>query len=191
MNYDTDGAPPTREAVLLTGGASRRMGQDKSRLFVGDEELAVRLARELRLVCRRVTVLGREAVDGCDFLADVGEFEGPLAAIARFRPSAQTVFVASCDMPRFDSSVVIDLAERLGTRLGAVPIVEGREQPLCALYRAEAIEQAAEAFAQGERRIMTWLKGLQPVFVLAESLSNPSGVLGANTPEELRAILEG
>ena len=44
--------------VLLTGGASRRMGTDKARLVVDGETLAARSARVLAAVCEPVIEVG-------------------------------------------------------------------------------------------------------------------------------------
>ena len=90
------------EAILLTGGASRRMGVDKAALTVGGMPLGEKIARELAKTCDRVTVLGKHPIPGLEFLADEGDYEGPLLALSRFKPTRQHVFVASCDLPLFD-----------------------------------------------------------------------------------------
>src|SRR5690242_14358652 len=114
------------EAVVLTGGASTRMGQDKATLSVGGTLLAVHIATELSKVCEPVTICGREPVAGFPFLADDLESHCPLVALSRFGPTRPLVFVASCDLPLYDSSVVADLAARIGDLQAAVPTVEGR-----------------------------------------------------------------
>ncbi len=45
--------------ILLTGGASRRLGVDKASLVVDGETLAARAARVLTLVCAPVIEVGR------------------------------------------------------------------------------------------------------------------------------------
>lgn len=170
------------EAVLLTGGRSSRMGRDKAAIPIDGVPMGERIARELARVCEPVTVVGRSAIEGFAFLEDEEEFAGPLVALSRVRPVAEFVFVASCDLPLFDASVVEELAVRIGDADAAIPVVDGRLQPLCALYRASAFGR----ISPGQRRVMAWLGSLQAVGVT--DLPRPEAVRNANLPEELDAL---
>jgi molybdenum cofactor guanylyltransferase len=179
------------EGILLTGGASRRMGHDKAALLIEGVPLAERIASELAKRAAPVTVLGRESIAGFGFLADSGEYQGPLVALSRFVATKPFVFVAACDLPAFDAGVVDVLGERIGEYDAAIPEVEGRLQPLCALYRAEALRAIPELVAAGERRIMRWMDGLRIVSVPAQELPSLLAATSVNTPDELRAIVDG
>ncbi|HEY0868516.1 MAG TPA: molybdenum cofactor guanylyltransferase [Fimbriimonas sp.] len=171
------------EGVLLTGGASRRMGTDKAGLPVEGRSLALKIAEELRKACEPVTVLGRRPLQGFEFLLDEDEFQGPMAALARFAPTQPYVFVASCDLPLFESSVVQDLAARIEGYDAAIPDLGGRLQPLCALYRREAFDRLRDLREKGEQRIMRWIDGLDIVTVPGwEATRN------VNTPEEWSSL---
>lgn len=120
---------------------------------------------------------------------------GPLAGMAEALRFAQArgcdaVWVLPCDAPR----IPLDLAERLCRALGdtgqvaaptlAVPDGEARWQPAHALLRTAALPALEAALAQGERRVMGWLRGLNPVAVpypadAAEAFAN------LNRPEDL------
>jgi molybdopterin-guanine dinucleotide biosynthesis protein A len=173
------------EAVLLTGGESRRMGRDKAQVSIGGVPMAERIATELAAVCLSVTVLGTAPLSHHAFVHDHAQYEGPLVALAGFVPTCEYVFVASCDLPIFNRSVVLDLAHFIGDADGCVPVLDGRLQPLCGLYRASAWTLLIASVAQGERRIMRWIDGMQVEQVEASSLSHPRAVANANTPEEL------
>ncbi len=175
------------EAVLLTGGASRRMGTDKASLLVHGVPMAERIARELAKACDPVTVIGRSSLPGYLFLEDKDEFAGPLAALAAFTPTRPLVFIASCDLPRFNAQLIEELEEALDDADAAIPSVEGRLQPLCALYRAEALTRARALAEQGEKRVMRWVDTLR---VKTVEPKNEEALRSANTPEELRALLE-
>lgn len=177
----------TLEAVLLTGGASRRMGRDKALLVVDGETLADRMVRKLTVMGLPVTVLGRTPVSGAAFRADEEEFAGPLSALERFSPSAQGVFVGSCDMPLFDGRILDILVDRIGEADAAVPVVGRWRQPLCALYRASAFGAIPRA---RRRSMMGWLELLVIAEVQEEQLGvEPSTLGSANTPEELSTLL--
>ena len=53
----------TPAGILLTGGASRRMGTDKATIVVGGETLARRTARLLSAVCDPAVEVGPGASD--------------------------------------------------------------------------------------------------------------------------------
>lgn len=175
------------EAVLLTGGASRRMGVDKAKIVIDGEPLGERLAVLLATAAEPVTVLGREPVRGAAFLADEEAYAGPLAALRRFVPTKPFVFIASCDLPTFEPILVPLLKKLIGDAEACVPIADGRLQPLCALYRSDALVKIPGANA----RIMKWVEGLEVRRVEVEELITagiePSAVRGVNTPEDLAA----
>lgn len=180
--------PSTIQAVILTGGASRRMGRDKASLEVDSVSIALRTARKLDELQIPVTVLGRTPLEGFGFIADQQDFQGPLVALSALTPSRQWVFVASCDMPRFEASIVRELANRAASTDAEafIPTIEGRLQPLLGLYRAEAFA----CLSKDMRSMVAWLNTLRVVTVpLEESGLDVRHYLSANTPEELASIL--
>ena len=86
------------EAVVLTGGESRRMGFDKASIAIDGVPQADRIVRQFLAAGLPVTVLGRQPINGAAFLPDEEMFGGPIAALTRFVPSAEFVFVSSCDL---------------------------------------------------------------------------------------------
>jgi molybdopterin-guanine dinucleotide biosynthesis protein A len=180
----------TLEAVVLTGGSSRRMGADKAKLPVHGVPMAERIVQLLTAAGIPVTILGKEPIGGASFLKDKEESGGPIAALAAFKPQADYVFVASCDLPRFDSRIVAFLRQRIGDADACAPQVDGFRQPLCALYAKSAFDRLATL---EDQCAMGWLKALRTTIVpesdLIEAGLKPSLARGANTPEELAAAL--
>lgn len=170
------------EAVILTGGASRRMGMDKASILIEGEPMAARIARLLTAEGIPVTICGREPIAGYSFLPDSETFAGPLSALARFEPTVELVLVASCDLIGFDPAIVSILASRIADHDAAVPTLEGRLQPLCALYRPTAFAHAGELVRLGEKRVMRWLDLLD---VLSIDDIDPTWLRNANTPQDL------
>lgn len=168
------------------------MGREKSRLLVDGEPVAERTARELGRFCERVTILGREKLSGHHFLADQDEFAGPLVALSRFKPTADMVFVASCDLPLFDGETV-HLLHSLATAGSdaVVPEIGSHLQPLCALYSPDSWTHIS---LEGEKKsLMSWLRSLK-VRVVGEQEFVSAGISlkslqSANTPNEWATLM--
>lgn len=178
-------------SILLTGGASHRMGTDKAGLLVNGELLGHRLARQLRIAGCEPTVLGRTPIEDYRFLPDDQMFAGPLSALRAFTPTSELVFVLSCDVPLFDASVCTILLSVLEQSDAAIPMISGRLQPLCALYRRSAWNSLAELRSE---RVMDWIATLN-ARALDEKALTSSGIDAAwctsvNTPSELEELLQ-
>lgn len=173
------------EAVILTGGSSRRMGSDKANLMVGNQTLLSRTIEQLAKY--PTTVLGPQG------MADENPGEGPMAALAAYEPRADLVFVAACDMPLFDGRIVSALSCLIEDVGAVVPVAEARLQPLCALYRTPSLHLLRDLHRAGKRRMMAWLDGLMVRRVERDELEaagiDPRSTCSANTPAELQQLL--
>src|SRR5687768_5891466 len=99
-------------AVILAGGESRRMGQDKAWLNVDGVPLisrALAIVRELAI--DEIFISGRSGQDystfGCPVLEDLRPDLGPLGGIERSlaASTASAVLVQAVDLPRMNSRV--------------------------------------------------------------------------------------
>jgi len=180
------------EAVILTGGASTRMGADKAKLEVLGEAQAVRIANLLRGIGLPVTFLGPQKFADYPHQTDRERGAGPLAALASYAPKSSSVFVVSCDLPAFDPRLVSCLKTSLGAADAAMPRIEGRQQTLCALYRDRCFPIAAEVLKSGDRRVKAWVSRLY-VKNVDETMLQSAGLaiescLSANSPEEFERL---
>jgi molybdenum cofactor guanylyltransferase len=182
-------------ALLLTGGASRRLGRDKATLMVGGVPLARRTAALLIEVADPVIEVG----PGYTGLAHVGEEPsgaGPLAALAAgwtalglSSGSSQAVLVVATDLPHLTGGLLALLAGH--PDLGCVIPVDrsGRPQTLCARYPAATLARAVPLVAAGQRAVRALLEG-EPVTWLAPSqwepaAGRPDGLADIDTPDDL------
>jgi molybdopterin-guanine dinucleotide biosynthesis protein A len=148
-------APPVA-GLLLTGGASRRLGVDKATLRLDGETLADRAARVLTRVCRPVLEVG----PGVTGLARVDEGTrrgGPLVALAaggealRARGHTGPAIMLAVDLPRVGEALLELLRDWPGA-LTVVPEVDGRAQTMCARYGGDAL-LAAQSLVDGGGRV--------------------------------------
>ena len=137
----SDTAPPY-DAIVLAGGAARRLGgADKALLTVGAQTMldraltAVSGAESVVVVGPRRDVALPRAVR---WTREEPAGSGPPAALAAGAAAvgARVVVVLAVDTPLVDRSLVEALLQRLGGADAAVLVdVEGCRQPLIAAYR--------------------------------------------------------
>jgi molybdopterin-guanine dinucleotide biosynthesis protein A len=150
-------APARLAGLLLTGGASRRLGTDKGQLVLAGETLAARAARSLSAVCGPVLEVG----GGMSALPAIRERPaggGPLAAIAaggaalRERGHHGAAIVLAVDFPNVTEPLLELLRDWPGEPT-AVPSDEGRLQVACARYGGDALLAAQSLVIGGVRAL--------------------------------------
>ena len=196
--------------VVLAGGASRRLGQDKALLRIGagatllERTVATVQAAGLREVVLSVSTVERgrtlreavPAVAGLRLVVDAEPGRGPLgalhAALSAF-PHHHVLLVA-CDMPRLDVAALRALLEKPRDADAVVPRVAGWDQPLAALYGPACLPLTARLLEQGRLALRDLLAapGLRVRF-LDETRLARAGVSAAafdnvNTPADLEAL---
>jgi molybdenum cofactor guanylyltransferase len=146
-------------AVILAGGKSSRMGRDKAWLQVDGESL---LARQVRLVrevgANEVFISGRANTDysglGCrvvrDRLVDAGPLGGIESSLAA--SSSSLLLVLAVDMPKMQVQLLSRLVSRCGERVGVIPRVNGKIEPLAAFYPKAAAGLIEESFSASRRK---------------------------------------
>jgi molybdenum cofactor guanylyltransferase len=184
-------------AVLLTGGASRRMGSDKARLLGPDgQTLAERTATLLGAVAGPAVEVGSGA-SGLPTVPDDHPGQGPLAAVATGvralseRGWAGGALVVATDMPRLDAGLVTWLADHSFPG-SVVPVVDGERQWLCARYDGPTLAGAGPLVAAGHRRMADLVEGRSYHAAGPDEwalVSSPLAPRDADTPEELADLM--
>jgi molybdopterin-guanine dinucleotide biosynthesis protein A len=190
------------EGFILAGGASSRMGEDKSRLTLGGRTFVESATRTLRAVTTCVSVVSSR--DGAeshglplvrDLRAGVGALGGLHASLASCR--AEWAAVVACDLPFVTGELLTRLVSMCADDMDAVvPVQEdGRLQPLCALYRSRVcLEEVEEMIRADELRPRLLLSRVRARRVAFEELSDLEGsrrlFLNVNTPEDYARALD-
>jgi len=180
----------TCAGVLLTGGASRRMGTDKATIVINCETLAARTARVLASVCEPVIEVG-SGVSGLPCVREDPPGAGPLAALVAGADAlaSDVVLLLACDLPFVDIPVLRLLAQWPGTRT-AVPIAGDRSQYACARYGPAALTEARRALRRGESSLKA-ICGADRDDVSESAwraLGPPNTFADIDTPEDLRRL---
>jgi molybdenum cofactor guanylyltransferase len=143
--------------ILLTGGASRRMGLDKASLVVEGQIAAVRLGAMLASTTSPALEVGN-ATSGLPSIQEAPRGAGPLVAVAaaavelRRRGGTGPAVVLACDLPLLTEALVRYLVDWDGEG-AVVPVVDGRRQPLCARWSAADLRAAIELAGSGQRSL--------------------------------------
>lgn len=198
----TGGRPaPACAGILLTGGASRRMGRDKAAIVVeGDDgpvTLAERTARILESVAAPVVEVGPPRGDRW-VVREHPPGSGPLAAtVAGWEALAArgwtgAVLVVATDLPNLAAGLLRWLAGLPEDR-AVVPVAGDRVQPLCARYRASDLDRARALVASGRRAMSDLVAAADPVLIPEAVWSVPAGGGAAlddvDSPADLDRVL--
>jgi molybdopterin-guanine dinucleotide biosynthesis protein A len=185
--------------ILLAGGRSRRMGQDKAFVKFGGVFLLQHVLAVLSQAAAEVVVVRApdqplpelEVRPGTtlrvvrDSVSDQGPLQGLADGVQALKAAPEAVFVLSCDLPRLGPEWLHKLQQHLTGEWDVVGTeTEGIPNPLLALYRLAVLQQAPELVRRGEQRPITLWSGFR-TRLLRPQPSEALLVRDANTPEEL------
>lgn len=191
------------EGFILTGGNSRRMGTDKSRLVLAGQSFVERIAGELAAVTSSIKVVGGEVADGAlkqkmnlqtapDVYPQWGALGGLHAALAAC--SASWALIVACDLPFVTSELFTRLAGVRENNEAVAPIQKNTiPQPLCSLYRLDpCLRRAEQLIKSGERKPVALLQSVRTRWVSFGELSDLEGADNffdnINTPEDFARV---
>ena len=187
-------------AVILCGGESRRMGQDKAKLQVGKYTFLEQIVRnimdngpdEMFLSVRRKNDYSEIKVT---HIEDLEQNKGPLMGIYSVMcvASYEKIWVTSCDMPFIDWQVAEELAVYFEDGIDAVIPVDrtGKKYVLCAWYRKSTLEILKEQLESGDLKVKHLLGRLRVCYVAVEGLTDGSHKFqNINTREEYQTFTE-
>jgi molybdenum cofactor guanylyltransferase len=186
-------------AFILAGGASSRMGTDKSQLRLANQTFTERIAATLLMLTDSVTVVGR-SVGNLPAVADIypqwGALGGLHAALAACK--REWALVVACDLPFVTAELFSHLATLRMDHEAVVPLqADDRPQPLAAFYRLDpCLQRATELIEHGRRRPLDLLEAVKTRWVQFAELRNlaqsETFFVNINTPEDYyEAILRG
>ncbi|MFA6121609.1 MAG: molybdenum cofactor guanylyltransferase [Sideroxydans sp.] len=185
---------PDCTAVILTGGDSRRMGQDKASLKLGERSLMQHVITLVQPLFSDVVISVRHPRSDITLpqVCDDSAHRGPLAGLAAGLQSAKTpwIFAVACDMPFIEPIVIERLAKFRDDHQAVVPMVQGYPQPLLAFYSADCLAEVLGCLnGDGKHSMRELLERLQVRYVSEDELLVDGPVLSSfidlDTPEDV------
>lgn len=181
--------------IILAGGQGSRLGGvDKGLMALAGRPMVTHVIEALRPQVQSILINANRNDDsyrafGFPVVSDaVAGYQGPLAGMAAGLAQAGTDLVqfAPCDSPFLPT----DLGPRLVAALiesgadVAVPVSDGRTQPVFALCRRSALGSLRAFLAGGGRKIDRWFQGVATVEV--DFSDEPEAFSNVNTPDDAR-----
>ena len=184
--------------VILAGGQSKRMGQDKALINWEGTPLLTRVSQKALTVSSQVfilcpwperykTILPSEIISLTERRMD----EGPLSALeqALTKLSTPWILLLACDMPQLNSETLLEWRSQLSQLpvhcLAYVPKTQKtRWEPLCGFYRNSCHTSLKIFLDQGGRSFQKWLNSIDAT----EISIKPKQTLmfyNCNRPEDL------
>lgn len=195
-----------RGAIVLCGGKSSRMGQDKATLPFGPELMLQRVVRILSqtIVPASIVVVASseqilpELPEPVLVTRDQRPNRGPLEGIAtglRSMPkSVDSVYATSCDVPLMNPQFVAMMFERLGNNDIAVPYDGQYHHPLAAVYRPRVLTVIESLLAVDLLRPRFLFDKVSTTEVHVDELRQVdptlSTLMNLNNPEDYQTALE-
>ncbi|MGI8485045.1 MAG: molybdenum cofactor guanylyltransferase [Thermomicrobiales bacterium] len=183
--------------IVLAGGGSRRMGQDKAKLVLdADNPISMvdRVLDAAALLSRDILVVGREpgvVTSGARYIPDETPGAGPLGGLMTGLRSIRhdrCLFLA-CDMPFVNIALARQMIA-LDAESDVTAIVTGpRVEPFHAVYHRRCLSAAESVFASGKRSLGHFLTTLDCTIVpdaMIEALDPERWCLfNVNTPDDV------
>jgi molybdopterin-guanine dinucleotide biosynthesis protein A len=188
--------------VILAGGHSRRMGENKATMMFGGEPLLTRVARRLSPAVDDLLVIGPQSLASLAPHARVVEDAlpaiGPLGGLhtALITTTSAHMFLVACDMPFIRPGLVramLAFAETRGDADVVALEANGRVQPLHAVYARGCLPAVERVLKASDHSLHALLAQLAVVVIEADTVrrEDPDDVsaFNVNTPEDWRHAL--
>jgi len=186
-------------AVVLAGGASRRMGRDKASLVIegpsGPATLVERVVSAVGTRCAPVYVVAAPGQSLAELpaviLRDEARGIGPLLATGRgLRAAAESgvehAFVCAVDMPELTTELIETLTSS-AERLGADVVIpwDGRDHYLAGIYRTALFTTVAGLVDAGERSMRALVDSVDTQRIV---LPEQAALVNVNTVADLESV---
>jgi len=185
--------------IILAGGLSSRMGSDKSLMAYKNETFIEHMVRKMRQVVDEIIIASNHTakygIPGTVEVQDIYPDMGPLGGIHAGLLASQKpwAIVVATDMPLFKANLALFLLERSAGYDVVVPYINGRWEPLCAVYSRECLKPIVECLKADIRQIHRFYSQVKVLKVGEEELSRVGKIdelfYNMNTPEDYRNLM--
>ncbi|WP_347549604.1 molybdenum cofactor guanylyltransferase [Pseudalkalibacillus hwajinpoensis] len=189
--------------ILLAGGESRRFGSPKAFATYKGEPFYRIILNQLDSIVDRSVIVSKQELIGkfqqvssypVNVITDNESYcgMGPLAGIYSAMKSldADYYITVACDMPLVTSDIfafLVDKAKRHDASV--VPVVDGRVQPLCAIYHASCKPTIEANLKAGRKRMSDFLKDCE-IHYAPFGVDHKQWFMNINTSDDYKFVQE-
>ena len=184
--------------IILAGGKSQRMGEDKAFIRIGGKPI-IETITDLFQELFKETLIVTNRKDSYLYLRvgvyeDISPDQGALGGLytGLFRSAFLNSFAVACDMPSLNAGVIKYLCQEAEGYDVVVPRTEDGFQPLHALYSKRCLQPIRRVLNDNKTRIFDFYPLVRVRVVEArEFLSidpEMQSFVNINTPEELNRL---
>lgn len=192
--------------VVLAGGKSKRMGEDKAFLdFKGKPFLRHILEKLSEISDNIIVVINKDFSNYVRILEDFHQvllvkdfypYEGPLNGVisAKNYVKHEKVFISTCDIPIISTEFIKYLVGKIKGYDMVLPIVNKKKQPFNTVYKKTSLEIAEKIFKNGNRSLMKWIDNLKKVVINENEIRKFTNAIymyqSINTPRDYKNFLK-
>ena len=189
---------PKITGIVLAGGHSSRMGEDKSLMKLNGKTLVEYSIDALRPLCDKVIISSNNpnyTFTGCEVWPDELPDQAPIIGIYSCLKRSETELniILSCDIPLISTSMIGFLVTKSGANNITVPIHEnGKIEPLCGVYKKSSLEILKEFIDIKNFRLNECIRSASHQFIPVDDqipCNTPNLFLNINTPSDFGFLL--
>ncbi len=187
-------------AVILAGGKSRRLGQDKAWLKIGGQAIIRRTLACLSPLFEEVIIVGPAYAGefqelGVKIIPDELPETGPLGGLysGLKASSCEWVFCCACDMPFLNSKLIAALKSQANHYNAIICKWAGKTHPLHSFYTKSCLPVIQNNLENNQLKMMDILPLLTVKYVdekfIAQYDADGSSLFNLNTPKNLKQVI--
>lgn len=176
------------KAVVLAGGKSSRMGQDKALMKMGGKMMIQHVSDNLAKVFDEVFVSGNRSEDfvSMKVIKDKYEQKGPMEGIRSALAHCQEdIFVCSCDMPFVSTELMKNMLQRKTENKICIAKCEGKIYPVLGVYPYAILDALTKSIEKDQLKMTRFLEQQNAHYIQYDESFRPQ-FLNINTPESFR-----
>ena len=189
---------PKITGIVLAGGRSSRMGEDKSLMRLNGKTLIEYSIDALRPICEKVIISSNNPnydFTGCEVWPDELPDQAPIIGIYSClkRSKTELNIILSCDIPLMSASMIGFLLAKSAEYDITVPVHDnGQIEPLCGVYKKSSQEILKEFIESGNFRLNDCIRSASYQFIPVDAqipCNTPNLFLNINTPSDFGYLL--
>jgi len=189
--------------IILAGGKSSRMGQNKALLKINGETVIERITKIMKKCFKEVIIITNTPEEygflGLNMFEDIHKSMGPLAGIhsGLTHSNNESNFILSCDVPLINEKIIRFICNYWTDKDIRIAKAEGYQQHLCGVYSkklygiAENILNNSVSQNNSSRALHSFLDtaGFEIIDTEIMPFDTESCFLNLNRPEDYNKLL--